>query len=139
MLQKEDPSFKVKFDAETGQTIVSGMGELHLEILLERVRTEYKVDANLGPFQVAYKETASGESAHSFTLDRIISGTKHYVQITMSIKPDLAYQGSPALKLGSCRESREQLSTISPAHLKAVQRGFASSLNSGPLLSFPVS
>ena len=72
MLQREDPSFRVTFDSDTGQTIVSGMGELHLEVVLERIRSEYKVDASLGPLQVAYKETAHGEVMDTFILDKTL-------------------------------------------------------------------
>lgn len=72
MLQREDPSFRVSFDSETGQTIVSGMGELHLEVVLERIRSEYKVDASLGPLQVAYKETALEEVRDTFVLDKML-------------------------------------------------------------------
>lgn len=72
MLQKEDPSLKVNFDTETGQTILSGMGELHLEVILERIRTEYKIDASLGPFQVAYKETAIASLIDDFVLEKTL-------------------------------------------------------------------
>lgn len=72
MLQREDPSLKVKHDEETGQTILSGMGELHLEIVLERIRSEYGVDANLGAFQVAYKETIDSEIIDTFLLEKVL-------------------------------------------------------------------
>jgi elongation factor G len=72
MLQREDPSLKVKFNEDTGQTIVSGMGELHLEIVLERIRSEYGVEASLGAFQVAYKETALNEITDVFILDKTL-------------------------------------------------------------------
>lgn len=72
MLQREDPSLKVRLDSETGQTIIAGMGELHLEIILERIRTEYRVDASFGPYQVAYKETTCNDSSHTFILDKTV-------------------------------------------------------------------
>lgn len=75
MLQREDPSLKVKFNEDTGQTIVSGMGELHLEIVLERIRSEYGVEASLGAFQVAYKETALNEITDVFILDKTLGNT----------------------------------------------------------------
>ena len=77
MLQREDPSLKVKFEEETGQTIVSGMGELHLEIVLERIRSEYGVDASLGAMQVAYKETVVNEIADTFVLDKTLGNPTH--------------------------------------------------------------
>lgn len=76
MLQKEDPSLKVNFDTETGQTILSGMGELHLEVILERIRTEYKIDASLGPFQVAYKETAIASLIDDFVLEKTLGNKR---------------------------------------------------------------
>lgn len=72
MLQREDPSFRVRFEEDTGQTVVSGMGELHLEIMLERIRSEYGVDANLGAFQVAYKETAMNDVSDTFVMDKML-------------------------------------------------------------------
>ena len=76
MLQKEDPSLKVNFYTETGQTILSGMGELHLEVILERIRTEYKIDASLGPFQVAYKETAIASLIDDFVLEKTLGNKR---------------------------------------------------------------
>lgn len=72
MLQREDPSLKVRFDNETGQTILSGMGELHLEIILERIRSEYGVEASLGAIQVAYKETAVNNVSDTFVLEKML-------------------------------------------------------------------
>ncbi len=70
LLQKEDPGLQVSADAETGQTVIAGMGELHLEITLERIRSDFGVDARLGPFQVAYKETLTEPVADTYVLDR---------------------------------------------------------------------
>ena len=81
MLQREDPSLKVKYDEDTGQTILSGMGELHLEIILERIRSEYGVEASLGSFQVAYKETTLGEVTETFILDKML-GKLFFVKLT---------------------------------------------------------
>lgn len=73
ILQREDPSLKVKYEEETGQTVISGMGELHLEIILERIRSEFGVEAHLGPFQVAYKETISNDGLFdTFVLDKML-------------------------------------------------------------------
>lgn len=79
MLQREDPSFRVKFDEETGQTIVSGMGELHLEVVLQRIRSEFKVDASLGPLQVAYKETFLGNITDTFVFDKMLCIANEYL------------------------------------------------------------
>ena len=72
MIQKEDPSLKVNLDAETGQLIIGGMGELHLEIVLERIRSDFGVDASLGPFQVAYRETIVSGINETFTLEKTL-------------------------------------------------------------------
>ena len=64
-LSEEDPTFRVRTDEETGQTIISGMGELHLEIIVDRMKREFKVDANVGRPQVAYKETITGRSSEA--------------------------------------------------------------------------
>lgn len=72
IIQREDPSVKVKIDEETGQTVLSGMGELHLEVILQRIRSEFGVDATLGPIQVAYKETITSDSTDTFVLDKIL-------------------------------------------------------------------
>ncbi|KAK4016807.1 hypothetical protein OUZ56_031775 [Daphnia magna] len=138
MLQREDPSLKVKYDEETSQTIVSGMGELHLEIVLERIRTEYGIDASLGDLQVAYKETTHSEITDTFILEKMLAGTKQFVKMTMSVKPDPSAHGVITLEKGISKESREQLSNVWAIHLKAAQRGVTSALSSGPLLSFPV-
>ena len=72
IIQREDPSFKVTYEGDTGQTIVSGMGELHLEVILERIRHDFKVDASLGPLQVAYRETAVSDVTDTFVLDKML-------------------------------------------------------------------
>ena len=72
MLQREDPSLKVTLDSETGQTVIAGMGELHLEVILERIRTDYRVDASFGPYQVAYKETTCNDCSNNFILDKTV-------------------------------------------------------------------
>ena len=161
MLQKEDPSLKVNIDAETGQTIIAGMGELHLEIILERIRSDFKVDASMGPFQVAYKETIVKDICDTYILDKFLgivilslkssvhpiinevrillaAGTKHYVKLIMSINSDLTAEGTPEMTLSNDRDSRDQLAKVWAIHLKAAQKGVESALTSGPLLSFPV-
>jgi len=138
MLQREDPSLKVTLDSETGQTVIAGMGELHLEVILERIRTDYRVDASFGPYQVAYKETTCNDCSNNFILDKTVAGIKNYVQVNMSLELDLSQQGIPSVELGQSKESREHLATVSPAHLKAIKRGISSALSAGPLLSFPV-
>ena len=86
-LSKEDPSFKVKTDEETGQTIISGMGELHLEILVERMRREFKVDANVGTPQVSYRETFSKAVKVEHKLVKQTGGRGQFAHIVFEIVP----------------------------------------------------
>ena len=92
-LAQEDPSFRVHTDEESGQTIISGMGELHLEIIVDRMKREFKVEANVGKPQVAYRETirASVESEGKFM--RQSGGRGQYGHVWLKIEPQEAGQG----------------------------------------------
>ena len=76
-LAAEDPSFRVETDIESGQTIMKGMGELHLDILVDRMRREFKVEANIGAPQVAYRETISREAEIDYTIDAVVKAVEH--------------------------------------------------------------
>jgi len=86
-LSREDPSLRITNDAESGQTILSGMGELHLEVILERIRSEYKVDADLGRLMVAYKETPTVDVIDDFRFERIVADKQHTVDIRIGVRP----------------------------------------------------
>lgn len=86
-LQQEDPSCRVRTDAETGQTLLSGMGELHLEILVDRLMREYKVKANVGKPQVSFRETITGSAKAEGVFDREIAGDKLYARAVIEIAP----------------------------------------------------
>ncbi len=86
-LVKEDPSARLRNDAETGQTLLSGMGELHLEILVDRLLREHKVQANVGKPQVSYRETISNAAKADYTFDRMIAGENQNVKATVAIQP----------------------------------------------------
>jgi elongation factor G len=86
-LVKEDPSAKIRFDAESGQTLLSGMGELHLEILIDRLLREYKISANVGKPQVSYRETISSPAFGSYTYDRSLGGDEHFAKIDLQLEP----------------------------------------------------
>ncbi len=89
-LAEEDPTFVVKTDEETGQTIISGMGELHLEILVDRMKREFKVEATVGKPQVAYRETIRAEVAnHSYTHKKQTGGSGQFAKIVISIAPNI--------------------------------------------------
>ena len=91
-LAQEDPTFKVHIDSDTGQTIISGMGELHLEIITERMLREFKVQANVGKPQVAYKETIRKKSDGEAKFIRQTGGRGQYGHVKLSVEP--ASQGS---------------------------------------------
>jgi len=87
LLASEDPTCIVRVDAETGQTILSGMGELHLEILIDRLRREFKVEANTGRPMVSYYETVTTTGTLEFTFDRDLGGRRHYARVTVEASP----------------------------------------------------
>ncbi len=126
----EDPSFHVSTDADTGQTLISGMGELHLEIIVDRLLREFKVGANVGKPQVAYKETISsqGQAEHEFVQQ---TGQNQYGHVCLEVSP---------LKQGEGRQFESQVSeeTIPAEFITAIERSVYSSLDSGALLGFPV-
>jgi elongation factor G len=87
-LAEEDPTFKVKNDEETGQTVISGMGELHLDILVERMRREFNVDANIGKPQVAYRETIRGTvEKYGYVHKKQTGGSGQYAKILITVEP----------------------------------------------------
>lgn len=89
-MQREDPSLRVSYDETTMQTVLGGMGELHLEIVKSRLLTEHKIDADLGPLQIAYKETiddddSNGGNRLTISVEKEIAGAKQSVSIEMSL------------------------------------------------------
>ena len=86
-LAAEDPSFRVETDIESGQTIMRGMGELHLDILIDRLRREFKVEANIGAPQVAYRETISREAEIDYTHKKQSGGSGQFARIKLIISP----------------------------------------------------
>ena len=126
----EDPSFHVSTDADTGQTLISGMGELHLEVIVDRLLREFKVGANVGKPQVAYKETISiqGHAEHEFVQQ---TGQSQYGHVSLEVAP---------LEQGEGRQFESQVSeeTIPAEFITAIERSVFSSLDSGALLGFPV-
>ncbi|XP_055791873.1 ribosome-releasing factor 2, mitochondrial [Salvelinus fontinalis] len=136
-LQREDPSLKVRVDSDSGQTILCGMGELHIEILHDRIRREYGIETHLGPLQVAYRETILQSVATTDTLDRTVGERRHMVTVSVAVCPIM---DSSSSSLTSCEitydeEVEEQLS---PDVRDAVENGVNSSYLQGPLLGYPV-
>ncbi|CAH2094893.1 unnamed protein product [Euphydryas editha] len=137
-LAREDPSLRVTADDDTGQIVLAGMGELHLEIIKERIIREYKIDAELGPPQISYKETLVGTAQETLVVDRKIGNAKQQVKVTMSAKHLKGVTADKVLKFDKSPESAANLSHAHPRHLQAVRRGLAAALLRGPRLACPL-
>ncbi|XP_033861987.3 ribosome-releasing factor 2, mitochondrial isoform X1 [Acipenser ruthenus] len=134
-LQREDPSLIVKTDPNSGQTILCGMGELHIEIIHDRIRREYGIETQLGPLQVSYRETILNSSTAADTLDRTIGDKRHLVSVELAVSPCEGEEGSALLPVISYSDTAEQLAQDVK---DAVENGIHSSYLQGPLLGFPM-
>lgn len=130
VLQREDPTFNVRLDEETGQTIVSGMGELHLDVLRRRMVSDFKVDVNVGSPRVAYKETLSAATHIDEKLVREAGGRGQYAHIVLDIKP------VKGLEVHFHNEAGE--SQIPKEYMAAVEDGIRSCAQAGGLNGYPV-
>ncbi len=130
-LAAEDPSFRVETDLESGQTIMKGMGELHLDILVDRLKREFKVDANIGAPQVAYRETIGHEIEHTYTHKKQSGGSGQFAEVKMIISPTEAGEGYSF-------ESRIVGGAVPKEYIPGVEKGIESVMDSGPLAGFPV-
>jgi elongation factor G len=130
-LAAEDPSFQVMTDPESSQTIMKGMGELHLEILVDRLRREFKVEANVGQPQVAYRETISHRAEIDYTHKKQTGGSGQFARVKLVIEPTLPGEGfSFASEVVGGSVPRE--------YIPGVEKGVKSVMDSGPLAGFPV-
>ncbi len=129
-LEKEDPSCKLKTDPETGQILLSGMGELHLEILVDRLLREYKVQANVGKPQVSYRETITSATTVDYVYERQLGGEEHFAQVRLKIEPIPLADGVQFLT------KVQPSSLIQPGYIKSVENGFKESAEVGPLASY---
>ena len=130
-LAAEDPSFQVNTDLESGQTIMKGMGELHLDILIDRMRREFKVECNVGAPQVAYRETISREVEHTYTHKKQSGGSGQYAEVKLIITPTEPGEGYSF-------ESRIVGGAVPKEYIPGVEKGIKSVMDSGPLAGFPV-
>ena len=130
-LAAEDPSFRVETDLESGQTIMKGMGELHLDILVDRLKREFKVEANIGAPQVAYRETISREAEITYTHKKQSGGSGQFGKVKMILMPTEPGEGYSF-------ESRIVGGAIPKEYIPGVEKGIKSVLDSGPLAGFPV-
>ena len=130
-LAAEDPSFRVETDMESGQTIMKGMGELHLDILIDRLKREFKVEANIGAPQVAYRETVSQEVEHTYTHKKQSGGAGQFAEVKLIISPTKPGEGYSF-------ESRIVGGAVPKEYVPGVEKGIQSVMDSGPLAGFPV-
>ncbi|KPP81933.1 MAG: translation elongation factor G [Rhodobacteraceae bacterium HLUCCO07] len=130
-LAAEDPSFRVETDLESGQTIMKGMGELHLDILIDRLKREFKVEANIGAPQVAYRETIGYEIEHTYTHKKQSGGSGQFAEVKLIISPTEPGEGYSF-------ESRIVGGAVPKEYIPGVEKGIKSVMDSGPLAGFPV-
>ena len=130
-LAAEDPSFRVETDRESGQTIMRGMGELHLDILVDRLKREFRVEANVGAPQVAYRETISRAAEIDYTHKKQTGGAGQFARVKLEIIP--AEPGE-----GYAFESAVVGGSVPKEYVPGVEKGIGSIMGSGPLAGFPV-
>ncbi len=136
-LAEEDPTFRVKTDEDSGQTIIAGMGELHLEIIVDRLKREFKVEVNQGSPQVAYKESISSEIDHREVYKKQTGGRGKFADIRFSIGPiDADFDSS---KTGGLQFINEiSGGNIPREFIPAVEKGFKASMTNGVLAGYPL-
>lgn len=136
-LAEEDPTFRVKTDEDSGQTIISGMGELHLEIIVDRLKREFKVEVNQGAPQVAYKESIAGSVDHREVYKKQTGGRGKFADIKFTVgPPDADFDGSKTNGLQFVNEITG--GNIPREFIPAVEKGFKASLNNGVLAGYPL-
>ena len=129
-LAQEDPTFRVATDPETGQTILSGMGELHLEIIVERMKREFGVEANVGKPQVAYRETIRQTAEYDYTHKKQTGGSGQYARTQLRVEPnkDKGFEFVNGIKGGN----------IPKEFIPAIQKGVIEALEGGIIANFPM-
>lgn len=130
-LSDEDPTFKFRIDEETGQTIISGMGELHLEIIIGRMKREFFVETNHGKPQVVYRETVEKKTEHEEIFQRELAGQQHFAGVKIKISP--LPQGSGNRFIDHCANP-----DLTEEFLQAISESVAEASSSGVLMGYPV-
>ena len=131
-LAEEDPTFQVKTDEASGQTVISGMGELHLDILVDRLRREFKVEVNQGQPQVEYKESLTQAADHRETYKKQTGGRGKFADIVFTIEP--GEKGKSGLEFVNLIKG----GNIPREYIPSVEKGFKDSMKNGPLAGFEV-
>uniref|UniRef100_A0A8D2B3A7 Ribosome-releasing factor 2, mitochondrial n=1 Tax=Sciurus vulgaris TaxID=55149 RepID=A0A8D2B3A7_SCIVU len=132
-LQREDPSLKVRLDPDSGQTILCGMGELHIEIIHDRIKREYGLETYLGPLQVAYRETILNSVRATDTLDRTFGDKRHLVTVELEARPTEKPSVMPVIEYGEAVSG-----DLLKAFQEAIENGIHSACLQGPLLGSPI-
>jgi elongation factor G len=130
-LAAEDPSFRVKTDEESGQTIIAGMGELHLDIIVDRMRREFKVEANVGAPQVAYRETITRNAEHDYTHKKQSGGSGQFARIKVRFEPNP--EGEDFVFASEIVGG-----AVPKEYVPGVQKGIDSVMGAGPFAGFPM-
>ena len=130
-LAMEDPSFRVGSDEESGQTIIKGMGELHLDIIVDRMKREFSVDANIGAPQVAYRETISKKSNVDYTHKKQSGGSGQFARVIMDFEPQQPGEGFAF-------ESKIVGGAVPKEYIPGVEKGLLNSLTNGIMAGYPV-
>ena len=127
----EDPTLQLKKDEDTGQSILSGMGELHLEVIISRMQREFNTNVNVGKPQVVYRETIEKQGEGSAVFDKEIAGQRHFAKVTLKLIP---------LERGSQNRFSSEIGeeTIPDIFIPAIEKGVMESLESGALMGYPV-
>jgi elongation factor G len=152
-IQSEDPSFRVYEDPDSGQTLMAGQGELHLEVIVNKLERDYRVKARVGKPQVAYRESIAGPGGTQFEYDREVGGKRQYAKLTIELEPrergsgnsvenalpepESGAKGSSGRGGGKSSGSSPR-ETLPPDCLAASLEGMADSLSRGPLLGYPI-
>ena len=130
-LAQEDPSFQVSSDVESGQTVIKGMGELHLEILVDRMKREFKVDANVGAPQVAYREAISREGEIDYTHKKQTGGSGQFARVKLVFEPLEPGEGF-------LFENKVVGGSVPKEYVPGVEKGLASARETGVIAGFPM-
>ena len=130
-LAREDPSFRVSSDAESGQTIIKGMGELHLEILVDRMKREFKVEANVGAPQVAYREYLAKPVELTYTHKKQSGGSGQFAEVRVTVKP--GERGSGFTFIDSVKGGN-----VPREYIPSVEKGMRETAETGALIGFPI-
>ena len=127
----EDPTLRIRQDEETGQMILSGMGELHLEVIISRMRREFNTQVNVGKPQVVYRESIEERAEATAVFDKEVSGQRHFAEVKLRLKPLARGEGN------RFRNAVDE-TVIPPNFIPAVERGVMESFSSGTLMGYPV-